>query len=351
MENINYKELRELMLDTDPKSTYYDEKDQLWIATTDWLVGACGVIFESIGSDKCIEDMHEYLLTAADQDDTVGEIITRSGYPDLAKVKNYLKTKKEELKNITEIMKEEKKLNLVELLKNAPEGTKLYTPIYGECELVAVDAITGGVIVKYSNDDDHILDFDARGRYGIEGECLLFPSKDNRDWASFKIEKERFKVGDHIKDKETEREQFNAEEFISNEKTPVETRDGRKVIIYTTKRNDLFSIVGDVDDETEVWRGNGYYLVCGRSQEDLFFSPKKTARRMTNQELSWWLRDHPEEHREWRWQNDNTVHYGHAYADSDADFECKDYILIRSNGGEWKEPLFEEEEDKDDKRD
>lgn len=35
------------------------------------------------------------------------------------------------------------------------------------------------------------------------GECLLFPSKENRDWSTFKVETEGFKVGDHVKDKET----------------------------------------------------------------------------------------------------------------------------------------------------
>lgn len=32
-----------------------------------------------------------------------------------------------------------KNLNLAEILKDAPKGTKLWSPLCGECELVAVD--------------------------------------------------------------------------------------------------------------------------------------------------------------------------------------------------------------------
>lgn len=101
---------------------------------------------------------------------------------------------------------EEKELNLVEILKNAPKGTKLYTPIYGECEFENVDINnliwvrvyrSGGSIAHYS--------FYANGKYFADfgGECLLFPSKDNHDWSTFKIEKEGFKIGDHVEEKDS----------------------------------------------------------------------------------------------------------------------------------------------------
>lgn len=64
-------------------------------------------------------------------------------------------------------------------------------------------------------------------------------------------------------------------------------------------------------------------------------------RRMTNQELSWWLRDCPEEHREFRYAGDKDVYNTYDYPENEANTPVKS-ILIRRNGGEWEEPLIEE---------
>ncbi len=70
-------------------------------------------------------------------------------------------------------------------------------------------------------------------------------------------------------------------------------------------------------------------------------------RRMTEQELSWWLREHPEEHRELsRGVNDGTVFTSFAYNYNSCDDEVPEYYRIRTHGGEWKEPLIEVEDDK-----
>lgn len=85
-------------------------------------------------------------------------------------------------------------------MKDAPEGTKLYSLIFGECEL------------KDVRDNKIIVESDAKGYYSFYengniykdcDESLLFPSKDNRDWSTFKVEKDVFKIGDHVKNKET----------------------------------------------------------------------------------------------------------------------------------------------------
>lgn len=89
---------------------------------------------------------------------------------------------------------ENKELNLCEILKDCPKGTKLYSPIIGECKL---DHITSNlVVVKYENIPGGTLtkSFLKDGRVSIAyyGECILFPSKDNHDWSTFKPKKERF---------------------------------------------------------------------------------------------------------------------------------------------------------------
>ena len=87
----------------------------------------------------------------------------------------------------------ENKINLLEILKDCPKGTKLYSPLCGECTFENVNDISRGIIILTSN---YItLSFHSDGRY-IQldnAECLLFPSKEQRDWSKFQ---KPFKNGD-----------------------------------------------------------------------------------------------------------------------------------------------------------
>lgn len=68
---------------------------------------------------------------------------------------------------------------------------------------------------------------------------------------------------------------------------------------------------------------------------------KVNCRRMTNQELAWWLIDCPQEHREWKHEKGNVIHRSCAYTENDENEECPNDIVVRTNGGEWREPLIE----------
>ena len=88
-------------------------------------------------------------------------------------------------------------INLIEILKNCPVGTKLYTPLAGEVTFMGVDKNSSHPIdVRYKFEDT--MSFDSKGRYFSEfkdGECLIYPSKENRDWSKFKApwyKKEKF---------------------------------------------------------------------------------------------------------------------------------------------------------------
>ena len=84
---------------------------------------------------------------------------------------------------------------IAEILKNCPSGTKLYSTIHGEVELVNV--YNNRIRCKFYTDINFInISFTSDGRW-IEnvGECVLFPSKENRDWSKFKIP---FKDGDIV---------------------------------------------------------------------------------------------------------------------------------------------------------
>ncbi len=64
-------------------------------------------------------------------------------------------------------------------------------------------------------------------------------------------------------------------------------------------------------------------------------------RRMTNKELSRWLREKPT--REWKCKDGDSVCSVYGYGEKHADEEV-DSILIREDDSEWREPLAEAEE-------
>ena len=86
-----------------------------------------------------------------------------------------------------------KNLNLVEILKDCPEGTKLYSPLYGDVELVKVhnDGIYP-IQVKLRNYMLYSFAKDGRVFAEYNGECMLFPSREERNWDKFKVKKPKF---------------------------------------------------------------------------------------------------------------------------------------------------------------
>ena len=86
-------------------------------------------------------------------------------------------------------------LNLVEILKDCPEGTKLYSPIIGEVEFKRIKYCEYPIVTRCKN-GNRILSFTKEGLFfpeGVQGECImLFPSKEQRDWSKFNVKKHRF---------------------------------------------------------------------------------------------------------------------------------------------------------------
>lgn len=80
--------------------------------------------------------------------------------------------------------------NLVSILKHCPEGTKLYSPIYGEVILYSVNNRHIDVIATNCSDETTHIEFSRLGKLILgysNSECVLFPSKDQRDWDKFRI--------------------------------------------------------------------------------------------------------------------------------------------------------------------
>ena len=65
-------------------------------------------------------------------------------------------------------------------------------------------------------------------------------------------------------------------------------------------------------------------------------------RRMTNKELSRWLREKPT--REYRDIGDSWIYCDNPYEENCGDKEVDESVVIREDDGEWREPLLEIEE-------
>ena len=86
----------------------------------------------------------------------------------------------------------EQKLNITEILKNKPRGTKLYSMIHGKCsseavtdEIFKINFCTSKFGLTQSGECT-LIKF---GNMYDGGECIIFPSKEMRDWSKFQWEK------------------------------------------------------------------------------------------------------------------------------------------------------------------
>lgn len=81
-------------------------------------------------------------------------------------------------------------IDLTKILDGCPEGTKLYSPLFGEVEFKEIPTISKPQIIVDTIDDWGARGqtaFTPKGRYfpGYNAECLLFPSVTQRDWSKF----------------------------------------------------------------------------------------------------------------------------------------------------------------------
>lgn len=77
-------------------------------------------------------------------------------------------------------------IDLTKILKDCPKGFKLYSTVLGYVFFKRIDdcaiypiviSCKNGNVENFTNDGKIIIDYD--------GECTLFPSKDQRDWSKF----------------------------------------------------------------------------------------------------------------------------------------------------------------------
>lgn len=92
---------------------------------------------------------------------------------------------------------ENKKINITEVLKYCPIGMELYSPIFGNVYLDKIRPHLAIVVTTDKEQGNIKEEFLYDGRYGMNGECMLFPSKDKTTWEGFEPPCE-FKDGDIV---------------------------------------------------------------------------------------------------------------------------------------------------------
>ena len=152
-------------------------------------------------------------------------------------------------------------LNLIEILKDCPKGTKLYSTVFGEVEFVDCDNLYQIIVAKESK----YYCFTSKGVFifnGIKynlGECSLFPSKDQRDWSKFKpkFNPSTLKPFDKVLVRDDSLEYWEAQLFSHIIKDEIHfpyvcTNDSNRYCI--PYNDDTKHLVGTTDEAPEYYR-------------------------------------------------------------------------------------------------
>ena len=82
-------------------------------------------------------------------------------------------------------------LDLCLILKDCPKGTKLYCTFLGDVLFFKIE--NNKIFVHIGNTE---WSFYSDGKFTCDGECVLFPSKEQRDWSKFKVSIKKFNSND-----------------------------------------------------------------------------------------------------------------------------------------------------------
>ena len=157
-------------------------------------------------------------------------------------------------------------IDLTKILKDCPKGTKLYSTIFGEVEFehIETDFRHQYVIIELKDLLLERITFDGKLYNCYDGECTLFPSKEQRDWSKFTApwrKKERFdhkilKVLDKVLVKDTHSQLWKIgifSHYIESDTFPYKcVGDNYKLCI--PYNDDTKHLVGTTDEAPEYYR-------------------------------------------------------------------------------------------------
>lgn len=92
-------------------------------------------------------------------------------------------------------------MNITKILECCPNDTELYSPVYGKVTLEEI-INSEQYPIKVITNDGYIRSYTKEGKLfdnRPDGECMLFPSKEQRDWSKFVVpNKHQFKPFDKV---------------------------------------------------------------------------------------------------------------------------------------------------------
>ena len=86
-------------------------------------------------------------------------------------------------------------IDLTKILKDCPKGTKLYSTVYGDVSFKEIIDVVYPIAVSCKDKHTECFKADGKVMMDYDGECCIFPSREQRDWSKFSapwLKKEKF---------------------------------------------------------------------------------------------------------------------------------------------------------------
>lgn len=157
-------------------------------------------------------------------------------------------------------------MNIAKILKYCPKGTKLYSTIFGEVTFDKIDIDEKYYPIIVYKPDTIKTSFTEEGHYTEypNSECVLFPSKNQRDWDGFRLPVKR---GDIMMSNITKRA------FIASGGTI----NGRPQYICGINACDNFQIVYNNNNNNTIWTSDFYIPASEEAKKELFDKMKEAG--------------------------------------------------------------------------
>ena len=166
-------------------------------------------------------------------------------------------------------------LDLTKILDGCPRGTKFYSSVCGEVSFERINISDECPIILYA-DNKNIVPLvpvthtkDGKFSSSYDGECTLFPSKDQRDWSKFerfwdkptveKFDLKTLQPFDRVLVRDTDYFEWNAclfSHISSNEYAGLAMCDGafwKQVIPYNDETKHLLGTNEDCPEYYKCW--------------------------------------------------------------------------------------------------
>lgn len=81
-------------------------------------------------------------------------------------------------------------LDLTKILDGCPEYTPFYSQVFGTVLFIRIETCLNGQYIVFALYDHGVFSVDSKGKYAVsndstELDCIVFPSKNQRDWSKF----------------------------------------------------------------------------------------------------------------------------------------------------------------------